>query len=233
MEKKELTNQQKEVMEFVWSKIAPTKVIESKSLTDDIKAKFDIVGKKSSNELTPNGIKQKVSYIIREKMNIDKMKTIHLTIQANNITLNQLMLGKYYIAPFTNGNYQVFKKYTSIVEDFKKEHPEFIVQFNIENDNYVECVLTNVEKNYTISNKCFWSEAGRTQRPKIDFLRSKSFKDILRYNFPKYVEFYDEMDEDIIKQEQKIVPPNHKVEIEKSQELTDNLLKSKLMEAIK
>lgn len=228
---KELTKQEKEVMEFVWSKVAPTKTID-KQLTDDMKAKFDIVGKKTSNELTSNGIKQKVSYVIREKMNLDKMKTIYLTIQANNITLNQLMLGKYYIAPFTNGNYQVFKKYTSIVEDFKKEHPEFIIQFNIENENYVECVLTNVDKNYTISNKCFWNEANRTQRPKIDFLRSKSFKDILRYNFPQYVEFYDENDEEVIRQEHKEAPIASK-ENKKTQELTQDLLKSKLMEAIK
>lgn len=222
--KKELTKQEKEIMEFVWNKITTPKTINEADLTDKIKATYDILGKKTSNELTKNGVVKKVSLVVREKMNLDKMKTIYLTIQSNNITLNQLMLGKYYIAPFTNGNYQIFKKYTSIVEDFKKEHPEFIIQFNIENDNYVECVLTNIEKNYTISNKCFWSEAARTQRPKIDFLRSKAFKDILRYNYPKFVEFYDENDEEVIRQNND--KTNTSLENEKTQELTSKLLKA-------
>lgn len=67
-----------------------------------------------------------------------------------------------------------------------------------------------------------WSS--KNTKTKNWFLRSKAFKDILRYNYPKFVEFYDENDEEIIRQNND--KTNTSLENEKTQELTSKLLKA-------
>lgn len=64
--KKELTRQEKEIMEFVWNKITPPKTINESDLTDKVKATYDILGKKTSNELTKNGVAKKFRLLSRK-----------------------------------------------------------------------------------------------------------------------------------------------------------------------
>lgn len=168
-----------EVLNYIWEQITPS----YKTQTSNVdKAKYDIIS--TNGDLC----------VIRKKFNEKDIRDIATTIKANNITIDDLVLKHYYLIE-VRGVKQLFKKYTQIVSDFKKDNPTKLISFNVEPDNYVECVISDENnKDYHISNKCYWIEAIKTQRAKIDFLRSKAFKDILRYNFPKYVEIYDEYD---------------------------------------
>lgn len=121
----------------------------------------------------------------------EELKEISLVAELSKVSINDLLLKKYYLATI-GGVQQIFKKYTKIVHDFKQDNPNAIVSFE-KAEGGIICVLKN--EDVEIRNFCGENEIGKTSRNKVDAMKTKAFKDILRYNYPQYVEFYDEYDE--------------------------------------
>lgn len=191
MENKELIENNK-VIKYIWGEITPMKrVFNKEDIPEDAIKK---VAKK---------INGTICYEYLPKVNIDAMEEIALVVKTNNITIEDLVLKRYYLLPI-GGKYQIYKKYTSIVADFKKDNPNLMVNFEVM-ENGVKCNIVDINTNMVVaSNYCGVNEVIKTNRPKFDFLRAKAFKDLMRYNYPKYIGIYDEIDYDIMKEEKRI-----------------------------
>lgn len=166
-------------------------------LSDEEKQNYKVL--KEVKAMGQSG-KEVECYKVLQLPNDEEFEKIAVVCEANKLTANDLISGKYYIAPF-GGKSNIFKKYTTIVADFKKTYKDFYV-IHKELENGVVCYVKKMGDDGLLhdflESFCSFEEAKKTQRPKIDFCKSKSFKDILRYNFPSFVEMYDEYDEDVI-----------------------------------
>jgi hypothetical protein len=190
------TTQKNEVVEYIRKSLGTIKNIPKSSFVKNDNT--IVIGETIAK--TPNG--KEIECV---KVNVlpsdSDLQEISLIAQLNGITINDLILQRFYVIPLNN-KLTLFKKYTQIVREFKQDNTDLAIDFEI-NGDFLTCICfnTTTDKKVCKSFVALSEYSAGKGLSQLERAKIGAFKNLIRFNFPKYVDFYDEYDLEIIKGE--------------------------------